>query len=249
MFHEQLYDVIMYDTKEENNKQIRSRLFCFTCAGGSQNLFSDIEKELPSFDVIKLEYAGHGTRYSEKQYETFGEMTDDLFNRIKDRLSCNYSLFGYSMGSITVIEVLKRIILEQLQLPKCVFLAAHEPHQKKELSNFDLFESDDCLKCRIISFGNVEDRILLNKAFWRTYLPVYRHDFGLISSYDFNKIHLKTQIPAVIFYSESDTPLKEMVLWKQYFLGNCEFHSYGGTHFFIRHFYKEMAEIIRVSMA
>lgn len=77
------------------------------------------------------------------------------------------------------------------------------------------------------------------------YLPLYRADYTLIGKYRFEKLDLKTGIPATVFYSETDTPLEDMELWKNYFTGDCKYYKFEGTHFFIQEHHREMAEIIR----
>ena len=48
------------------------KLFCFTYAGGTASFYEQIEDLLPkSIEVIKLEYAGHGTRRKESFYHDF----------------------------------------------------------------------------------------------------------------------------------------------------------------------------------
>lgn len=222
------------------------RLICFTYAGGTKAFFDEIEKDLDGIDLIKLEYAGRGERYKEEFYKSFTELADDLFSQIKDILICDYALFGYSMGTISLVEVLKRIIESNLKLPSHLFIAAHEPHTKVELCGFKPDEEDDWVKERTIQFGAVPEKLQNNRVFWRSYLPIYRADYSIIGAYDFNKLNLKTGIPADIFYSESDTPISEMKLWEKYF--PCEYHSYEGTHFFIREHHSDMARIIRNKM-
>ena len=110
----------------------KQQIFCFTFAGGNAVFFDDIESDLAEFEFIKNEYAGHGTRHREKYYVSFNELADDMFTLLKERYSdSDYALFGYSMGSITLVEVLKRIITDSgMPEPKEVFLAAHEPQTK-----------------------------------------------------------------------------------------------------------------------
>ena len=67
----------------------------------------------------------------------------------------------------------------------------------------------------------------------------------MIGRYDFDNLPFKTDVPAVIFYSEQDTPRAQMELWRKYFTGNCEFVEYPGTHFFINEHYREMSALIR----
>lgn len=231
-----------------NSNNSKPRIFCFTHAGGTTHFFDKIEKVLPDYELVKLEYAGHGTRYKEPFYENFDELAIDLFDQIKERINENYSLFGYSMGSISAIEVLKHITDEKLPLPNHVFLSAHEPHTKLELIDYTDNELDEWVKRRTIAFGAVPEELLNNNVFWRTYLPVYRADYAIIARYKFEELNMKFSIPATVFYSEKDTPLTEMKLWRNIFVGKVDFHRFEGNHFFITDHYKELGQFIKESV-
>lgn len=228
----------------------KPQIFCFTYAGGSASFFDGIEKELSDFDLVKIEYAGHGERRKEPFYNDFNELANDVFRILKDRYAGgNYALFGYSMGSISLVEVFKRIAEELvLPMPQRVFLAAHEPHTKAELVGFSPHEVDEWVKERTIQFGALPESMIHNRVFWRMYLPLFRVDYTLISKYRFEELALKTNVPATVFYSETDTPYDEMRLWGNYFIGECEYIRYEGKHFFIRQHQSEMAENIRSGM-
>lgn len=224
----------------------KPQLFCFTYAGGTKDFFKVIEPDLCGIDVVPLEYAGHGERRKEEYSIDFDELAEDMFREVKEGLNSDYALFGYSMGSITLVEVLKRIIATGLPQPKNIFLAAHEPHTKSELLGFTDDELDEWVKNRTVRFGAVPNKLLNNKAFWRVYLPVYRADYTIIGKYHFEKLDLSTQIPATVFYSETDTPKTEMEKWGRFF--PCELYEFPGTHFFIQQHHAEMGRIIRIKM-
>lgn len=224
------------------------KLFCFTYAGGSASFYEQIEELLPKdIEVIKLEYAGHGTRRKEPFYADFDELAEDMYTQIASRLSDGdaYALMGYSMGSISVAETLRRVIARgELPLPKHVFLAAHEPQTKVELRNYNSGELDELVKERTISFGAVPEKLIHNDSFWRMYLPIYRADYSIIGNYRFENLKLLTTVPVTVFYSESDTPFRDMKEWTRYFVGPSEFIEYTGSHFFIQEHKKAMAEVI-----
>lgn len=225
----------------------KPQLFCFTYAGGTASFFDTIEKDLVGYEVVKLEYSGHGSRHKEPFYQSFDELADDIFQLLTEKYAeGEYSLFGYSMGTITLVEVLKKIInCSSMSEPKHVFLAAHEPHSKAELIGFTDNELDEWVRDRTIKFGAVPIKLLENKSFWRMYLPIFRADYSIIGKYSFEELDFQTSIPATIFYSESDTPRTDMNLWKKYFTGECEFFQYDGTHFFIQNHHTEMANAIK----
>ncbi len=231
-----------------NNEGRKKKIFCFTYAGGTSAFFDQIESDLKKYELVKLEYAGHGARHKEQFYDDFESLADDIFEQIRENLDSDYALFGYSMGSISAVEILKRIIESDLKLPKWVFLAAHEPHTKAELLGFTDDEADEWVKQRTIEFGAVPEKLMNNKVFWRTYLPLYRADYTIIGKYKFENLGIRTTIPATVFYSETDTPKIDMEQWKRYFIGECELKQFDGNHFFMQEHHEEMARVIRQRM-
>lgn len=227
------------------------QLFCFPYAGGSASFYDEIERELPGVALVKPEYAGHGARRDEPFYDGFDDMAEDMLRVLRQRWSGEaYALMGYSMGSIVLAEVLRRIE-DGAGLPRpChAFLAAHEPHTKAELAGFTPQELDEWVKERTIRFGALPERMIGNRVFWRMYLPLFRADYTLISKYRFEDLSLRTEVPLTVFYSETDTPLAEMRKWERYFTGPCEFIRYEGPHFFIQSHHGEMAAVIRARLA
>ena len=224
----------------------KPQVFCFPCAGGNASFFDEIEKALPELELVKLEYPGHGTRYRETLCGSFDELADDMICGFKERYSGGeFALFGYSMGVVTLTEVLIHLLRTELPLPRRVFLAAHEPRTKSELEGFTPEETDEWVVDRTIRFGALPEHLLHNRAFWRLFLPLYRADYTMLSKYHFETLDLKTTIPATVFYSETDTPFEKIRLWKDYFVGECEFIRYEGRHFFIQQHLNEMADMIR----
>lgn len=225
------------------------QLFCFTFAGGSASFFDGLEQCIgTSIEMVKLEYAGHGVRHREGFYTSFLQLAEDLYGVLRSRCPKgeSYALLGYSMGSIAAVEVLKKILdTKELPPPVRIFLSAHEPHVKRELLGYSEEDRDELVKERTIQFGGIPERLIQNRSFWRIYLPIYRVDYALIWNYDFQRLDFKSEIPATVFYSETDTPLEGMVEWKRYFTGECEFVAYEGNHFFIHEHCREMADTIK----
>ena len=224
------------------------QLFCLSFAGGTAAFYNQMEPYISrEIEIIKLEYAGHGIRNKENFYKDFDELAEDMYSEIKKSLHPDkeYALFGYSMGSNSLGEILKRKIKSaEIKLPTRVFLAAHEPVTKKELSNYSNGELDEYVKERTISFGGIPKRLIHNNSFWRIYLPIYRNDYSIIGKYDFKRLDLRTDIPAIVLYSPSDTKIKDMKLWKKYFCGDVEFIEFKGTHFFINEYCEEICAMI-----
>lgn len=223
------------------------KLICFTYAGGNSSFYDQLKQELlPDVELIATEYSGHGTRHRSPFYSDFDELANDMLTQIKERIVANepYAIMGYSMGSISAIEVLKKLIGEKLSLPVHIFLAAHEPRTTASLADYNNEEMDELVKARTIQFGAVPEKLINNKSFWRLYLPIYRADYSIIGKYKFEKLKLKSDIPATVFYSESDTPYEDMKNWDKYF-ENIDFIKYTGNHFFINEYFSAIAQEIK----
>ncbi len=224
----------------------KPQLFCFSFAGGQASFFDEIEMDMPELEIVKVEYPGHGKRRKEAFASSFEELTADAYNQIMTYYKGGaYGLFGYSMGAVTVVEVLVKILEnEEMRKPKHVFLAAHEPRTKTELQGYNGDMPDEWIKERTLRFGGIPENLVHNRTFWRMYLPVYRSDYSLIMHYRFDELNLHCGIPASFFYSETDTPRVEIEKWKVFFTGRFECHSYVGNHFFIREHHAEMSKVI-----
>lgn len=130
------------------------KLICLTYAGGNATFYDQLQKELSeSVEVIAMEYAGHGQRHKEPFYKTFDELSRDLLRQLKEKVAVgeDYAIMGYSMGSISTVELLKRILQDPtLNNPVHIFLAAHEPATKKELKNYADNEMNETVKKRTV---------------------------------------------------------------------------------------------------
>ena len=58
----------------------------------------------------------------------------------------------------------------------------------------------------------------------------------------------KTIPAAIVFYSETDTRFEDMKLWKNYFIGECDFHCFEGNHLFFQQHHAAISEIILAAM-
>lgn len=223
------------------------KLICFTCAGGNSSFYDHLKQEvLPDIELMAMEYSGHGTRHGSPLYSDFQELAEDMVIQVKKCLKDKtpYAIMGYSMGSISAVEVLRKLLEERFQLPKHVFLAAHGPQTKASMAGCNNEKMDEFVKERTIQFGALPEKLTSNKSFWRMYLPIYRADYSIIGKYKFENLSVKSDIPVTVFYSESDTPFSITKGWEKYFT-NIDFVEYTGNHFFMNEHFREMAQEIK----
>ena len=99
---------------------------------------------------------------------------------------------------------------------------------------------------RKITYENEQENLCAR--FRRSFGKLPNPYYGLISRYRFEALQLRTDVPATVFYSQTDTPIGDMRQWRRYFTGPCDFHCFEGNHFFIRDHQVRMAEIIKDRM-
>ncbi len=223
------------------------RLFCFPFVGGSGSFFNGLAPYLrPDIEPVKLEYAGHMERRHEPFYKDFDELTADMYGQIKTQAGEGpYALFGYSLGALAAAEVTKMIQARgEMPLPVHVFLASHGPCFLGERVSAEGPDENETIKRWTVRFGGLPEKLINSPTFWRVYLPVYRADYELITSYDFGRLVYETRIPATVFFSPSDIPRRDMEKWRRVFTGSCDILEYDGGHFFLREHEQEVADVI-----
>lgn len=223
------------------------QLFCFSFAGGTAAFFKQLEHATNSnMDYIMLEYSGHGARMKEHLCEDFRELAEDLYPIIKRAYDGGeYGLLGYSMGSLSAIELYRYIVEKgEMPAPKRIFIAAHTPSAMIDFGCVNENEKDEFIKQRTIAFGAVPEKLVNNKSFWRLYLPIYKADYLMISRYSLDAYNFCSELPLTAFYSETDTPIQRMKEWDKFFVHDTEYIKYDGSHFFINEHYEEMAGVI-----
>ena len=203
------------------------KLFCVTYAGGTSKFFQGLSNELSGhIECIGIEYAGHGTRRAESLYTSFGEMVQDVAEQINEKLSMEdqFSLFGYSMGSLVAYDVLAKDLLKTKASK--LFVAAHNAPSISSIKK---------------TYSTMPDEEFLK---WPIYLPIIRNDYRLLEQYDFEKTKKQLSIGGGVFYSETDTPYRDIEPWKNVFSKDLQIYKFEGSHFFMRNNEKVIAKII-----
>lgn len=223
------------------------QLFCFTYAGGTTAFFNKFEASCNSdIEVVKLEYSGHGKRMNEQLFTDFDYVSNDLYDEIiKQYSGGEYALLGYSMGCFAAIDMYRHILeCGELKKPSYIFLAAHSPKSFFSFEGMNDDEINEATKKRTIDFGEIPEKLIDNKSFWRIYLPIYRTDYQMICNYSVNEKKIMLTVPTLVFYSDDDLAAKDIKEWQNYSRMEIEYIRFPGKHFFINTYYKEMADII-----
>lgn len=222
------------------------QLFCLPYAGGSSFMYEPIQAYTREWiDVVPIEYAGHGVRFSENYYTQIAEMVSDVATQIIERLDDKpFAILGYSMGSLIAYEVYYEICKRTDRRPIHMIFAAHMPPEfhirTDELTYTLAFQR---LEANLVTLGGsvqVNDhRELID---W--IIPRYQADLALYSNYVYqNKAELIDSNITILF-SEEDNKNDQIYEWSKHTSNFCLYNKMKGNHFFINTETEEMAKII-----
>lgn len=212
-------------------------------AGGNTSMYYELKKSLAErkISLINLELAGHGSRYCESLMDNISDIAKDIYNQlIMKNLEENFSLLGYSMGSIIIYEVYFMLKKNNYPLPCYMFLCAcvtpeiMGSHKQKKVTDSEIVEL-------LVSFDGTPKEVITNQEMLNYIMPIVKADFSAI----FNYVHLKkTMIEAKGIIVYSDNEISSIQEWNNYFEKECLYYYMEGGHFFIHNKSAELAQII-----
>lgn len=218
-------------------------------AGGSKDAFAGITEGLAAIgvEICTMEYAGHNTRRNEPFYSDLQAVARDaaVFISANRKPEYDFALFGYSMGSVVVYELMAQKLLTET--PKHIFLAAHEA-PGTDWSAKTCFKMDDADFLKTLrnmgGFERVDEKVFTNKIFQALYIRPIREDYKLLAQYQMSA-KVVMPCPATVFYAEEDIPGVKMREWTPFLMKGSEFVAMGDNHFLIRQCPEQMVEIMK----
>lgn len=225
----------------------KEKIFCFPYAGGSSTLYEGNFSGLKEvFDVIPLDYSGHGTKFGLPLHETMEALIEEAYQETKEKLSKDesYCLLGYSMGSVVAYEIACRLRTEGYRTPKRMFLFSMQaPRRIPEEEWLHQLSQDDFLK-EIVSMGGIDEELLADPLMMKVFFPIIRMDFRIFELYDGVR-HEMLDTDALILYSEEDIRTERIHGWDEV-IARTEYLCYPGGHFFVyEHCDEAVGEILK----
>lgn len=224
------------------------KLFCIPYAGGSAMVYLTWKKHLHNrIELVPVELAGRGRRFSEPLYRSAEEAVEDIFNRISGELeSSPYALFGHSMGSLLAYELTRKILASKLQEPLHVFFSGrHPPYAPGEKKGLHLLPDEEFI-AEFYKLGGINEELLKNKELLDIFVPIIRADYRIVEEHihkgDIPK--LNSNISALNGKNDTFIVNKDISRWKECTNKNCRFYEFNDGHFFINSYREEVTSVI-----
>ncbi|QOQ54192.1 thioesterase II family protein [Bacillus amyloliquefaciens] len=224
------------------------KLFCIPHAGGLSSIYSEWNNSVgPEIELIPVELAGRGSRFSEKCYKTINQAVDDITEFVlkKHNNKC-YAIYGHSMGAYISYEVILKLMKLTDNLPQHLFVSGKgAPHLTKEsfISNLP----DKQMIQWLNKLGGIPNDLIENYELMKLFLPMIRNDYKLIENYS-NKIKKKlSNVTLTVLTGKFDDSLtiREVEGWKEYSEKRVDIYQINGGHFFINESDTEVISIVR----
>lgn len=224
-------------------------LFCLPFAGGNKYSYREFVEKAPAFlNVITLEYPGRSTRMKEPLPADINELTEDLFNQVK-QLAGNghYAIYGHSLGGLMAYLLTKRLQENGMPMPSNLFITGttgpssiSRTEKKRHLLNQQDFIAE------IRDLGGMPDEILNSEELLYFFEPILRSDFKISENYVYEEAPPLNIPITVITGTEEDMEIKDIQLWQKETTHVVDFKRMPGKHFFIlQHSFKIMEIISR----
>ncbi|ETT49790.1 alpha/beta fold hydrolase [Paenibacillus sp. FSL P4-0338] len=227
------------------------KLFCFSYAGGSAMFYGNWKDYFQGVvSVIPMELPGRGSRFTEPLCRSIEEMVDDAFNKVRRQLDGSaYILFGHSMGTIVVTELINRLLLAGYYEPQHVFLSGRFPPHlgtKRPISEFPEEQFID----EIYRIGGTPRELIENKELFQMFIPILRADYRALETYSYRDRGFLWNSDITVLTGEEDATLTESdnKAWKNYTLGSCSFIEFPGGHFYLFEQAKSVTTLINETL-
>lgn len=220
------------------------KLICIPFAGGGASYYKCWEEALPAqIQLVPVELAGKGSRFSETYYRSFIDAVDDIYNLIlPDIIDNNYVIFGHSMGGLIAYYLAREIIKNGNKKPLHCFISGAKhfavrdtKEQLHKLNDIDFIE-------KVEDFGGIPKFVLENEELVNLILPALKNDFKLIEQHECLEYPF-IDIPITFFGGRDDFAYDLVKKWAEY---TSLFNSFmfDGGHFFINEHYVSIIRYI-----
>lgn len=227
------------------------QLFCVPYAGGTVACYLQWKKYLPDWiEVIPLELSGHGSRIMEPLFDNMQDMVQDVYTNMLAFLDgSNFALFGHSMGSTIIYEIVRKLQKNKALMPVHIFFSARfPPHFSSEIK-LCYFDDERFIE-EIIKMGGTPKVVFEDEELRKCFLPILQKDYKVLDLYSFQRLEKILDINISIFYGKKDIRcnIDKMKEWKSYTMGRADFFEFNGDHFFLIDKMKEVTYQIEKSL-
>ncbi len=223
------------------------RLFCFSYAGGSSQVFAGWQAHFgPYTEVLAVELPGRGRRFPEPPVGDIHLLVAALADAVVPLLDRPFYLFGHSNGALLAYELARSLAQSCLLLPRMLFLAGKRAPQLSAEAPQLHHLPDAAFVEALKRYNGTPETVLKNEELLSVFLPILRADFRLGEVYR-HRWEVPLAVEACLLGGKRDrtVPERDLLAWREVIAGPVEHLRFDGDHFFIHEQRSAVIDAIR----
>ncbi len=231
-------------TQHSNDFQ-KINLFCIPFAGGSSYAFRNLGRYVADFvNIVAIDLPGHGRKMRSPLLTNIHEMTDFIFNEIKNDLDKPYAVYGHSMGALLAYLLSLKAAEKNMPEPLCLFVSGHySPTVPPKQKTLHLLPQEAFIG-KVTEYGGIPAEVLREKDLMDLFVPIMRADFQSVAEYVYEQTE-PLDIPITVMIGSNDTTsYDEAMRWQEVTSRKISLRQFPGGHFFIFEYVPEMCRVM-----
>nr|BBH88275.1 thioesterase [Thermosporothrix sp. COM3] len=231
-------------------QQARLRLLCLPYAGGGASAYRSWQQQLPdTIELCAVQLPGHETRLKEQAYTHLPSLVEAMAEALLPVLDRPFAIFGHSMGALLSFELTRYLRKHAQRSPEHLFLsgcrAAHLPLTEPDVHTL----SDEGLIDYLRRFNGTPEEILQNEEMMQLLLPIFRADFTLYETYQYQHEE-PLSCPITVFggHQDSSVSYQQLQAWRDHTRGAFAAHMLPGNHFFLQPSRDQLLALIKQAL-
>lgn len=229
-------------------KNKRKKLYLFPYAGGSSLSYLKWYNCFENYEIVTLDYSGHGLRAKEPYCDTIQEVAMDVTGRIIYSISdrnvneVSIVLFGHSMGGIIAWHTACNLIEKYNIYPRVLCVSGCSvPSEFAGMNHYGIYAGDSqkhvddhILVDTLLLNKRLDKKIVESENFENKIFPIIHHDYEMIAQY-VNKKDTVLPIPIYVFTGEKDPllPIEGAMKWKKITNREFKLFTFPGDHYYL----------------
>ncbi|WP_054741836.1 thioesterase II family protein [Cellulosilyticum ruminicola] len=224
-------------THDVQNKNAEINFICFPYAGGSPSLFAPWKSEIPeTINFFPILYPQRELRKNDPMPENVDILVSNFVEENIELFSKDFILFGHCTGTLIAYKVLLEVRTRLGKEPIAFIASGSESPRyvmtrEREMGKEAL--EDKMLIKRMVEYELVDEKTAMGPIFSKYYLPIYRADLSMLSTYEYEAEEV-LKCPIYVLWGNTDLTLRDSALkdWKQFSNEQVTFKQFTGKHFY-----------------
>lgn len=220
--------------RKEDRPHAKVRLFCFSYAGSSAQVFHTWNDHAPEWlEVSGFELPGHGARMGERPLDAYEPATLAIADTLEPVIDRPYALFGHCLGAALAYEATRILSSRGKPQPLQLFTCgARGPHFGIPIADVESMEDDEFIEHMHETYAAPID-FLRHPEMRPLFLPIVRADARMTQNYRYTPGPPVTY-PVTATAGETDPYVQQGHLegWRKHTTASVTTRIYPGGHFF-----------------